>query len=436
MRRFGGVTTFLFVLAVLGGLAPAPAMAQASSTQTNKVFIQTLFNVPSINGLEDPTVINKQAAEQAAALTTLIATTLSTAPVASSSAGFTFYKDATTGQLRLKSQSFGPTFADRPLTNGRGTASIHFSYQYYQSDFEGGFGTADNRTEGLPIFDNIVTFKSDGLEQYITRRAYLGAKSHAFNFEASYGVTDKFDVGVLIPVVSLKLTGRMDEAWDLSRTQPIDHSRPTATGTWECLPATCPVDDSTRDQSATGFGDVTIRLKYSLAGQTDGVAIAADVRTPTGDDEELLGAGKASVKMQLLVLKSGLGSASIHGNAGYTAGGLSDEINYVAGFDAAVLSKKQLTVSASFLGRTLLDGSLPTTVATFFRDQPANVVVVNRFLWEQASVNLMQMAAGAKLQVGGNWLLSGSVLVPLNRRGFQPGISPAIGLERTWGGAK
>jgi hypothetical protein len=435
MGRLYSVTRLLFVLTVLGVLVPARAMAQVSSTLTNKAFVQALFNVPSINGLEDPVVIDNQAAEQAAALTKFISAAMSTAPVASSSAGFTFYVDST-GQSRLKSQSFGPTFADRPLTNGRGTVSIDFNYQYAKSNFEGGLGTADGRTEGLPIFDNTVTFKSDGFVQYITRRAYLEAKSQAFNFQLSYGVTDKFDVGVLIPVVSLKLTGRMDEAWDISRTQPIDHSRPTPIGTWECVPTSCPVADSTSTASATGLGDITLRLKYSVVGQTEGVAIAADVRTPTGDEEEMLGTGKASVKFQLLVLKSDLGPASVHANAGYTAGGLSDEFNYVAGFDAALLSKKQLTASVSFLGRTLIDGSLPTTANTFFRDQPTNIVVVNRFLWEQATVNFMQLAAGAKVQVSQNWLLAGSILIPLNKRGFQPGISPVIGLERTWGKVK
>jgi len=423
-------------------------MAQVSSTVTNKVFVQTLFNVPNVNG---EVGISNLATQQAAALATLIATTLSTAPVASSSAGFSFYTDST--GRHAKSQSFGPTFADRPLTNGRGTASFHFSYQYYQSNFEAGLGTADGRTEGLPIFDQIVTYKRDPVTgqvlanpqvQYITRRSYLEATSQTLNFELSYGLTDKFDVGVLVPVVWLKLTGRSDEAWDIHYTfgTPVDPgNRPAQIGTWECHydSTLCQVGfDSTQSQSKSGFGDITLRLKYALAGQTEGVAIAADVRTPTGDDEAFLGAGKAAVKIQLLVLKSKLGPASFHANTGYTAGGLSDEFNYITGIDLAMLSKKQLTVSASFLGRALFDGSLPATVCTLCPSPNLGpnetVVLQNRFRWDKATVNLMQLAAGAKLQVSPNWLLAGSVLIPLNRLGFQPGISPVIGLERTWGG--
>jgi Putative MetA-pathway of phenol degradation len=440
MRRLYSVTRLLFVLTVLGVLVPARAMAQASSTLTNKAFVQTLFNVPNVNGEE--VGISNLATQQAAALATLIATTLSTAPVASSSAGFSFYTDST--GRHPKSQSFGPTFADRPLTNGRGTTSFHFSYQYYQSNFDGGFGTADGRTKGLPVFDQIVTYVAPNPDQvqYITRRSYLKATSQTLNFELSYGLTDKFDVGVLVPVVWLELTGRTDEAWDTHFTHDpnnpaADGGRPSAIGTWECqyLSTTCAVGtDSTRSQSRSGFGDITLRLKYALAGQTEGVAIAADVRTPTGDDEEFLGAGKASVKIQLLVLKSGHGPASFHANTGYTAGGLSDEFNYVTGADLAMLSKKQLTVSASFLGRALFDGSLPITTCTLCPPPNPNIIVQNRFKWEKATVNLMQLAAGAKLQVSPNWLLAGSVLIPLNRLGFQPGISPVIGLERTWGG--
>ena len=37
-----------------------------------------------------------------------------------------------------------------------------------------------------------------------------------------------------------------------------------------------------------------------------------------------------------------------------------------------------------------------------------------------------------KLQVSRDWLLTASVLIPLNRVGLQPRLSPVFGLERTW----
>jgi hypothetical protein len=181
-----------------------------------------------------------------------------------------------------------------------------------------------------------------------------------------------------------------------------------------------------------------IRVKYSVAGErSEGVAVAADIRAPTGDAEELLGAGDASVKMMLLFLKSGLGPASIHANAGYGVGGLSDEFNFVMGMDAALLSRKQLTPSVSFLGRTLKEGAQPARTPTVRRTVDTGStgprdIVVDRFIWEEESVTLLQVAAGMKWNVAGQWLLNASVLIPVNQQGLQPGVSPAIGIERTW----
>jgi hypothetical protein len=425
MMRNSAVKRAIFAIGLAALLlAPSSALAQTS----NKTFVRTLFFQDIVDPQEDPVKVRQDAAGSADAIAKFVGVTLSTAPVASSSAGFTFVRDKTTGERSLKSMSFGPTFAERPLTNGRGVFNIGFNYQYGRTEFAGGFDTADQRTIGLPIFDNTATFTDNGFVQFITKRAFLEAESHTFNVLAAYGVTDQFDVGILVPVVSLSLTGRTEEDFDLTRTWTPANNPPYQgpVGTLLVTPAVT--------QSAKGIGDLTARMKYSWTGdRSDGAAVTADLRLPTGNEDDLIGTGKASLKMQVLFLKSGLGPTSVHANAGYTVGGLSNEINYVVGADA---SRGQMTASVSFLGRTLLDGALPSRVNTVSRTFPNVNIIVDRFIWSEETLTLLQVAAGIKYHLGGQWLIDASVLIPVNQRGFQPGISPMIALERTWSRAR
>lgn len=413
------------------GVSPAGAQTEDG---TNKAFVRDLFFQDVVDAQESVVLVNQIARDSADAIAKFVSLALTSAPVASSSSGFSYVRDSVTGELALRSESFGPTFAERPLTNGRGVWNFGAHYQFSATVFEGGFGTADGKDTGLPVFDNTATYLSDGFVQYITKRAFLETRSHTFHLFTSYGLTDRLDIGVVLPIISLTLEGRTEEAYDLTRqfnvgeTNPVN--RPTPTGIRIVQP------NST--SSASGLGDVMVRLKFAVAGQmSDGVAVAADVRAPTGDEDELLGAGDASVKLMMILAKSGFGPASFHANAGYGLGGLSDEFTFVVGADAALLSRKQLTPSISLLGRTLKEGVQPERIPTVRRTVDTGVtgtrdIVVDRFIWENESMTMLQMAAGVKWNVSGFWLLNASVLVPLNQKGFQAGVSPVIGLERTW----
>ena len=58
--------------------------------------------------------------------------------MASPSGGFTYTFDPALGTFTRTSESFGPTFAERALTIGRGRVSVGFGYQHATYDtFEG-----------------------------------------------------------------------------------------------------------------------------------------------------------------------------------------------------------------------------------------------------------------------------------------------------------
>jgi hypothetical protein len=90
------------------------------------------------------------------------------------------------------------------------------------------------------------------------------------------------------------------------------------------------------------------------------LAAALDVRTPTGDESNLLGTGGVQTKL-FGIVSAAIGNFSPHLNAGYTMSSrralpgvrLKEEWSYAAGFDIAV--SPRLTLIVDVLGRSILD---------------------------------------------------------------------------------
>jgi hypothetical protein len=96
----------------------------------------------------------------------------------------------------------------------------------------------------------------------------------------SYGLTDQLDLSLVFLVVHTALT--IDVARQIVKQR--------SGGTFQ--PISSPVVRSHEALKTTGFGDLTLRLKYRLpdCGPVQ-LAAATDVQFPTGDDAQLLGTG-------------------------------------------------------------------------------------------------------------------------------------------------
>jgi hypothetical protein len=189
-----------------------------------------------------------------------------------------------------------------------------------------------------------------------------------------------------------------------------------------------------RTISATGLGDVSLRAKFApVQRSTRGFGVAVDVKVPTGNEDNLLGVGKASARLIVIGSTTVASRLSAYGNAGYTAGGASDEVNYVFGADMALGSRKQLTVAASVIGQTIKDGVELEKVNTLNVLGNGGVrTTYDRQFVSRASQQVLHAAIGAKLQVKGRWLVNASVLIPVNDAGFRGGVTPIVGLDYTW----
>jgi len=364
-----------------------------------------------------------------------IAYQLSSFPLGSSSGGFTFNLDPTLGTLSRTTESFGPLFAERALTSGKGKLTVGGSYVRNTFDRFEGRGLDDGSLQlTLTHFDIPGDNHFEG--DLIDSDLFLKLDTDTFAVFANYGVTDRLDVGVAVPVQRVK----MDAVFALTVL-------PLATQ-GDAVPSHFFAGGSLTGQlaesgDASGIGDVVLRGKLGLtSGDWGGVAAAVDVRLPTGDEENLLGTGATQVK-GFLILSGGKSKFSPHLNAGYTFTGDSDklgvlpnELNYAAGFDAALTPR--VTFTADVVGRSLLDAQRLVTTDVVYRFRRANEpvgtlphsVTREEFTSEDGTLNMLLGSVGLKLNPTGRLLISANVLFSLSKNnGLQDDITPVIAID-------
>ena len=209
---------------------------------------------------------------------------------------------------------------------------------------------------------------------------------------------------------------------------------------------------------ASGLGDIVLRTKYHfLHRASGGLAAALDLRLPTGNEDELLGAGGAQAKF-LLIASNERGRFGQHVNIGYTAatgrvGGafagltsapLPDEINYSGGVE--FVASRRLTVIGDLVGRTLRGAGrldlvnkafeYPTLAVTpgpscgGFPPLVCTSISLPEFAPRSGDLRLLLGAGGVKFNLTGNLLASASVLFPLTNAGLRSRITTMVEIGR------
>ena len=122
----------------------------------------------------------------------------------------------------------------------------------------------------------------------------LRFRTDTVTLNGTVGITDRFDISAGIPFIRLNLEG-----------QRVDTYRGR-----ELLQAT-------GSASAAGLGDVMLRARYNVyRSGASGMAIGGEVRLPTGNEEDLLGAGNSFTPR--LIGSYEQDRVGIHGELGYT----------------------------------------------------------------------------------------------------------------------
>jgi outer membrane putative beta-barrel porin/alpha-amylase len=341
---------------------------------------------------------------------------LETFPLPSPASGFTFQFDPTLGVFTRSTESFGPIFAERAETIGRGRFSLGFTYSNFTFDKIDGKDLRDGSLQlqfrheptgaqlGLPPF----FFEADT----ITAKIFADITEDLFVFTANYGVLDNLDVGIAIPIVriDMKVKGvaTINRTGTDGNTQIHRFQDGSDTMTVEAK------DDS------TGIGDIVLRGKYSFYRQKDlGLAAALDLRLPSGDENNLQGLGTVRARPFFIVSGKLLG-VTPHANVGFDLGDtskLDDEFFYTMGFDWAVIER--VTFAFDVLGRYVIDNSRPKA------GRPLGST-------ETSDPNIVNLAFGVKVNPWKNLLVLFNLLVSVNDSGLRDDISPLVGIEYTF----
>ena len=371
-----------------------------------------LFNIPG-----GPYAATGALSENSsAALYGLLLGETTTFPTGTSAGGFTWTFDDTLRVPVRRSRSFGPMFAERPFTTGKGKLNVGAAFQHTTFSSVGGRSLTD--LEWSIAYGNPL---------YIDRRtSSLSVQLDRTIVSATYGLHNKIDLAAIVPFGTARVTGFSSLYWLESGVE----------GTFR----------TDRSGSSSGIGDILVRTKVALLA-SDGfdAAAAVDVRLPTGDTEKLLGTGFTQARV-MFIGGTTFGSVNPHFNVGYTFGGdgmkfdadnnrfeesdpelisrqPSEEFNYTAGVDVAVTAR--LTIAGDIIGRVVKNSA-----EMEFKDRPGGNGIYLEIT--PAAVHTLLGAVGAKVSVGGAWLLTGTVLFSLNDVGIKPAVTPVIGFERAF----
>ncbi|PYX84990.1 MAG: hypothetical protein DMG70_05070 [Acidobacteria bacterium] len=423
----------------------------------------------------------------ASALTASVGSQLTSLRLASPASGVIFTFDKTLGVMKRSTESYGPILGERAETLGIHRMFFAATYQFFP------FSTLDGiDLKHLPaVYRHGDTVNPDGTArnsavdppspgipgvelEYINTTNRIDLKVHQITFFANYGLTSRVDLSVAVPVLNVRMgvTSNATIVRTATISQPISSQfyqqdpnslvgrlyagtgpAKNCAATLSCSgyfhyfdpsnPATSLNATLSSFRTATGLGDVILRVKDTLLkGERAAVALGVDVRVPSGDEKNFLGAGAAGIKN--FIAASYRARVSPHVNVGYEFNGssilagnsitgqkarLPDQFFYSGGVDAGVT--KRLTCALDLLGERLygaphvVKGPFVDVLGVSHPDIPQTTLTHRSF-------SMNDLAVGAKVHPGGNFLLTGNVQFKLDNGGLRAKIVPLGGISYTF----
>ncbi len=247
----------------------------------------------------------------AGSLNSSIAVALSVIPLASPASGVITKTDPATGAELPSSISLGPIFTERAETIGRHKLYIGVSNQDFHFATLNGQSLSSAtmlQTQGGP-----TTVYSGG-SPLVTLPATVNVKmdvrlSQNVAF-LTYGVTNRIDVSVGLPVVHTAVSSETYNAVSYAGNGFNGNGNGNCWCVGTFTPGSAPGTPAAPNGSGltlaqvgyaslakTGFGDMLLRFKGNVfEGEKVKLALGADLRLPTGDESNFLGTGAVAGK--------------------------------------------------------------------------------------------------------------------------------------------
>lgn len=386
----------IVTLAAIALTVAAPARAQDT---LSGVLSFLLINRSVQTG--DFTRDEQAAAATRDAIVSFLQTELATLPITSPASGFTYRLDPSLGAAVRSSDSFGPFFTERSLSAGRRQYSFGIAFS------QAAFDTMDGQNLRTGTLVATASRLTGDTQPFDAETLTIRMNSQVVTLTAHAGVTDRLDVGVAVPLVTVNFSG-----------ERVDTYRGSA------------AVQATASASATGLGDVVIRGKYNVWRRgASGVAAGAEARLATGDPQNLLGGGENLFTPRAMVSYE-RGWLGVHGNGGYTIGETVRAIEY-SGAVSAVASPR-VTFVGEIVGRRVSHSHQLTDIVEPRLDLTG--VETIRLVALPATTNHAIVVGGVRWNVAGRWLVGAYVLRPITTAGLNARWVSSINVDYAFGG--
>ncbi len=428
------VVLVLCLICAVPTFNPNSAQAQSMREVLNGLFVfgggeqpLTLAGSPGAHGMH---FIPSESETNGALLqffNNSIASSLSSFPLSSTAGSETVV--FVSGVPTPTSTSFGPIFAERAQTLGRGRLNAGVNVSRLRFDKIRGIPAED--VQFIFVHDNVgdttvfgdVTVENDLLLLSLN----LDVQAEVYALYATFGLTDWLDLSVAVPVVDLQIQGTSRAV-----VQPSTLESDSALHFFAGTPADPVLEESAATVgSSTGIGDIAARIKLLLAdGEHWALGALAELRAPTGREDDFLGTGDMNAK-GLLIISGSFGDFAPHTNIGFEYRGSSidqNEVEIIAGFDHRLAS--WATLAVDLLGSFKVGDEKIAFPDPVSFDQPFRRRVRLTNIPDMRD-DVIDGSIGLKLRTGAGLFLITNVLVPLNDGGLRSSPIPTLGLEYT-----
>lgn len=360
-------------------------------------------------------------------------------PAISTVPGLTYRYNPSLQVFERSSESLGPVYVERPQTLGRGKFDIGVAYLYIDFDeLEGedldrlsfrGLQHNDCCAPGNVPSPDVPTFETDTADLFFEK---FHLSSHVVSFFATYGVTERWDVNFLLPVVftDLKIRARAvlnNESFTDTHFFDFETRRRVETRSV--------ADD------AVGVGDLLLRTKYQVWDDNYfDLAFGLTLRVPTGDEDDFQGLGDTTL-MPFFVLASELGQLHLHAASGIEVNfDDSDRSRIRYGGGGALQMVEQVALFVDVIGSAnVTTDRISVTVPQFVNapgrsdappsEVPGSGIPDLRTFSRNVSSDIVDLSVGLKLNLYRSVVGYAGVFVPLNDDGLRSDVIPTAGVE-------
>lgn len=340
-------------------------------------------------------------------------------PAISTVPGLTFRYNGEVELFERSSTSLGPVFVEQAQTVGQGKLEGGFSYLFIDFDELNGSPldrisfTAQHRPDLILGDETIsVSFNKFTLQ------------SHVASFFVTYGVTNRWDVNILLPFIYTH--------WSMRSRAHINNESGPVYFFDDGLQLTDRTFSAADDKA--GFGDLQLRTKYHLLSY-EGFNLASGfaLRVPTGEEENFQGIGDTTLT-PFFTLSQEYGRFHAHAGAGIEynfddsdrsrvryAGGLTFQVIRQLALLVDVIGSSSLTTDRISVNVPEFDDGNSTGSPPF----PSGYTRVSQAL----NLDIVDLAVGFKVHPTHSLVGFFTVFIPLNDEGLRSDLIPAVGLE-------